>query len=154
MVIPLVVKTTADIICGNLDYSVLCEILAAEETTHTDEYTLFAPSNAAFAKIEAFLYGLDEESLVGMILFHATRGSLQVSDMECGSLVEMLDGTPSRHSCQKSETGENILIQKGGANRRNHLLPQIILADIPACNGFIHFVDNVMLPNYIETFLQ
>ena len=55
------------------------------ETSHTDEYTLFAPSNAAFAKIETILNGLEEEILVGVILIHATRGSLQVSgDMECG----------------------------------------------------------------------
>ena len=102
------------------------------EKSKTDEYTLFAPSNVAFEKIETFLNNLDEESLVSVILFHATKGFVFVSDMDCGGLVEMLDGTSSRHSCQKNADREDIIIQKGGANRRNHLLPQITLADIPA----------------------
>jgi len=141
----------------NPSFSILCDILTVNEevldTISTGEYTLFLPSNDAFDAIEGPLDSLDEETILGVIMFHFTYGYVYAEDMYCGGLVEMLDGTYSRHSCQKKDdTREDIYIQKGGGNRRNNLLPQIIVPNIEACNGIVHVVNHVLLPNYIPTF--
>ena len=148
----------ADIVCSNRDFSILCDILTVNEevleTISTGYYTLFLPPNDAFAAIEGPLDSLDEETILGVVLFHFTYGYVYAEDMYCGGLVEMLDWTYSRHSCQKKDDGsrEDIYIQKGGGNRRNNLLPEIIVPNIEACNGIVHVVNHVMLPNYIPTF--
>jgi uncharacterized surface protein with fasciclin (FAS1) repeats len=62
----------------------------------------------------------------------------------------MLDGRPSCTMCTKNSDGEDIIIQKGGGNRMNDILPVIIVPNIAACNGMIHVIDQVMLPNFIN----
>jgi hypothetical protein len=52
----------------------------------------------------------------------------------------MTNGEDSRTVCKG-----DAIYQKGGGNT-DDALPQIISADIVACNGVVHVVDNVMLP--------
>lgn len=145
-----------DIACLNEDFSILCDVLTStpdvKEFLSSAEYTLFAPPNAAFELISGVLETLDVETLGSILAFHGTEGVVNSSDLECGELLDMSNGYPSRTQCTKNSDGEDIVIQKGGGNRKNDLLPQIIAENIVACNGLIHVVDHVMLPNFIDEF--
>ena len=60
----------------------------------------------------------------------------------------MLSGGLSRTMCLKDE-----YYQKGGGNRKNDLLPKIDFKQgTKACDGVVHVVDEVMLPNYVPDF--
>lgn len=145
-----------DIICLNDDFSILCDVLNAtpeqKEFLTNSEYTLFAPSNDAFELISEVLETLDLDTLGNILAFHGTAGTVTSDDLECGQLLDMSNGYPSRTQCKKNDSGDEIVIQKGGGNRKNNLLPEIVVANIVACNGVIHVVDHVMLPNYIDKF--
>ena len=131
-------------------FGILCEFLndpGVYETVGTDPYTLFAPSDESFAGISKLLESLDEDDIYRVFLFHATPGVLTSDDLRCRTLLEMVEGGLSRTIC----SGEQF-IQKGGGNRKNNLLPVVTETDIVACNGVVHVVSEVMLPNFIDEF--
>jgi len=151
-------QSIPDIICSDNDYSYLCGVMTVilgsfDETTSDGDYTLFAPSNKAFQAIEDALGDLDEETVASVLMFHLTEGKVCSSDLVCKGQVAMMDGTKSRTQCTDNIDGNDAIVQKGGGNFRNSLLPRIVKADIEACSGYIHGVDNVMLPDYIPTFM-
>eukprot|EP00534_Pseudo-nitzschia_fraudulenta_P016236 CAMPEP_0201251684 /NCGR_PEP_ID=MMETSP0852-20130820/66487_1 /ASSEMBLY_ACC=CAM_ASM_000632 /TAXON_ID=183588 /ORGANISM="Pseudo-nitzschia fraudulenta, Strain WWA7" /LENGTH=377 /DNA_ID=CAMNT_0047551295 /DNA_START=99 /DNA_END=1232 /DNA_ORIENTATION=- len=145
-----------DIVCSSAETSVLCSILNSSPefwaAASDEEYTLFAPIDEAFAPIEEPLTTLSDDTVLTILLFHTAPGIVTSDDLFCGELLEMNDGGYSRTSCQKNSDREDIVVQKGGGNRKNNLLPEIIMADIEACNGVIHAVNHVMLPNFIDDF--
>ena len=62
--------------------------------------------------------------------------------LECTKELEMLSGATSRTKCMENEkTGLLEKYQKGGGNRNNGNLPQIIDADINTCNSVVHVLD-------------
>jgi uncharacterized surface protein with fasciclin (FAS1) repeats len=136
----------------NPEFSYLCEILTAEESSSTEEWTLFAPPDSAFDAIGDTLEGLSDKQLVDIILYHGTDGDVSSDDLECSETLVMFNGRPSRTMCKKNSDGEDIIIQKGSGNRMNDILPVIVIPNIAACNGMIHIIDQVMLPNFINKF--
>ena len=130
----------ADIICFDVDFSYLCDLITANvdvlEAATNEEWTLFAPPNSAFDAISGPLATLSGNDLVRVILFH---GVVEADDLECGELVGMLDAGSIRTSCHKNSDGDDIIVQKGGGNRKNDILPEIVQTNIAACNG--NFID-------------
>jgi len=98
-------------------------------------FTLFAPTDAAFAKIPAeTLNGLlaDPELLADILLYHAVVGAVPASSVGNGQ-VKMANG--EKAVVQVTDAG-GVIIQ--GAN--------IIETDFMASNGIIHVIDSVILP--------
>merc|ERR1712224_808530 len=132
-------QSIPDIICSNNDYSYLCGLMTVilgsfdETTSDGGDYTLFAPSNKAFQAIEDALGDLDEETVASVLMFHLTEGKVCSSDLVCKGQVAMMDGTKSRTQCTDNIDGNDAIVQKGGGNFRNSLLPRIVKADIEAC---------------------
>jgi len=144
-----------ELVCAQGGFSILCDFLkedpAIYETASNDLYTLFAPSDDAISDIAELFESLDDEDTNRVILFHITTGVLKSEDLVCKSpstLLEMVEGGSSRIVCN----GEGDIILKGGGNRKNNLLPVVIDTDIMACNGVMHVVSEVMLPNFIDEF--
>ena len=173
------IRTTAvDLICdASDDHTIFCELFSkwALSTTWSSEWaeglharieedtvqwTLFAPNDAAFADINDELATLTDNEIGRIVLFHAIGGEADdpenfklYDDLECTEVYEMISGDTSRTKCVKDEdTGIWEKYQKGGGNQNNGSLPKIINADIMACNGVLHVLDAVMLPNFVDKF--
>ena len=135
----------------------MCELVTnyadvLEALTNGNKWTLFAPPDSAFDAILDPILTLSKDAFSRLVLFHGADGVVDADDLKCGDLVDMLDAGSSRFICRKNSDGEDIVIQKGGGNRKNNILPEIVQANVVACDGMIHVVDQVMLPNFIDKF--
>jgi uncharacterized surface protein with fasciclin (FAS1) repeats len=146
-------KTIVELACETEGLSTLCDLASTSDyvvdTLANAELTVFAPTDDAFAAVDPEL--LDSlanctVALESVLFFHATSDRVYVDDLECGETVIMANGDSSRTVCVggSSFVGANFY-QKGSLNPRD-TMPEIILADIEACNGVVHVVDQVMLP--------
>ena len=96
-------------------------------------FTLFAPSDEAFAKLpEGTLESLTTEQLLNILLYHVVPANVPASAVT-NSKVTMANGAEA--IVQVTPEG-GVIVQ--GAN--------VTLTDVTATNGVIHFVDNVILP--------
>ena len=139
-------KNIVEIAAGNADFSTLVTALQAAGLTTTlagpGPFTVFAPTNAAFAKIPAAtLTALlaDRPALIKVLTYHVVGAKVLKSD------VVSLIGKPIATVAGPSATfvvGSDLKItdQKGG-------LSQITATDIFATNGVIHVIDTVIFPN-------
>ena len=115
----------------------LVEVLKGE-----GPFTVFAPSDEAFAKlpagmVEALLKDKDKAKLAGILTYHIVPGKLSALDVAKLKSARTVQGTDLAIGMEKGEQGVTI----NGA----HLLQ----TDIPASNGVIHVIDTVMLPEGI-----
>jgi len=103
----------------------------------TDNYTIFAPSDDAFAAagIDLSTYDTPEEiaALKDILLYHVVAGTVASSDIVAGT------------STVAAANGDNLTIVAGdsgvtvnGAN--------VTIVDVPASNGVIHVIDQVLFP--------
>ena len=98
-------------------------------------FTVFAPTDAAFAKLpagtlEALLH--DKAKLQKILTYHVVAGQVKAADVKPGAV--------------KTVEGQSLQVRtKGGAVMVND--SKVIKTDIMASNGVIHVIDTVMLPN-------
>ncbi|KAL3928417.1 MAG: hypothetical protein SGARI_005040 [Bacillariaceae sp.] len=84
---------------------------------------------------------LDSDTIRDVLLFHTVPDQAILEEsLECGDLLEMSNGKPSRTKCR-----DGLKFQPG-ADNPDSMLPQIVDTDIKACNGIVHIVSEVMLP--------
>jgi uncharacterized surface protein with fasciclin (FAS1) repeats len=102
-------------------------------------YTVFAPTDAAFAKlpkgqVESLLK--DKEKLKGILLFHVLPGNLSAA-----AVHKLHDGDKVKSVSGK----EFVLGLKNNTVTVNGAL--VSKTDIHASNGVIHAIDTVIMPN-------
>ena len=107
-----------------------------EGTLSGDEFTVFAPTNAAFDALFDVVdpADLSTEDIIEILTFHVTAGTILSGDLAAQQDVEMLN--EERTLVQVSAAG--VLIN-GSSN--------VIEADLVATNGVIHAIDEVLLPS-------
>lgn len=98
-------------------------------------FTVFAPTDAAFAKIPpAQLNALlaDKAMLVKVLTYHVVPGRVVAADVKTGQV--------------KTVEGEslNVKASNGGVTVNN---ANVVKTDILASNGVIHVIDTVVMPN-------
>lgn len=101
----------------------------------TGPFTVFAPTDAAFAKLPAgALDGLlkDPAALKNVLLFHVVSGKVMAKD------VVTLTEAPTANGQSVSVNTANGVVLNGTSN--------VVKTDIPASNGVIHVIDTVLLP--------
>merc|ERR1712194_292688 len=113
----------------------------------SEEFTLFVPTDAAFAEISEKFETLSDAEAGRVIMFHMYSGMLLTSDKlayseTITSMNEMSDA--SRTKCNKNGDGKKY--QNGNGNTKTGSMPEIDTADHMACNGVIHTLDHVMFP--------
>lgn len=101
-------------------------------------FTVFAPSDEAFAKlpqgtVEMLLKPENKDKLVDILTYHVIQGSVASNQVQGGSMAAALNGQKLRFSTQ------------GGGVRVNDA--QVVQADIECSNGMIHVIDSVILPS-------
>ena len=106
----------------------------AETLQGDGPFTVFAPTDAAFAKLpEGTVESLLEnpEKLRTILLYHVAPGKVMAEDVAGLDSVTSASGQPLSIS-----TADGVSI--GGA--------KVVKADISASNGVIHVIDSVLLP--------
>ena len=98
-------------------------------------FTVFAPSDEAFAKIpESIRAALiaDKEALTDLLTYHVISGEVTAADVATLTSAETVQG-----SAISIDASNGVKID--GAN--------VVTADIRATNGIIHVIDTVLIPN-------
>jgi uncharacterized surface protein with fasciclin (FAS1) repeats len=109
----------------------------AETLQGAGPFTVFAPTDAAFAKLPAgALDGLlaDKAQLAAVLTYHVLAGRVMSSDV-----VKAGGAQPVTVNGQKLD-----IVVRGGKVYVNGA--QVVTADIQASNGVIHVIDSVVLP--------
>ena len=105
-------------------------------------FTVFAPTNAAFAKLPAgtvdtLLKPENKDKLTAILTYHVVAGRVSAADLKDGQVVTTVQGgTLTVHKTGKSVT---ITDATGGTAR-------VTIANVYQSNGVIHVVDKVLLP--------
>jgi uncharacterized surface protein with fasciclin (FAS1) repeats len=121
----------------------------AETLSGSGPFTLFAPSNAAFAKVDkATLDGLlkpeSKAKLASLLKYHVVAGNVKAADL--AKLIADGNGTAAvttlnGGTLKASMNGDKIVLTdaKGGKST-------VTTADLVASNGTVHMVDTVVMP--------
>ena len=106
----------------------------AETLKGTGPFTVFAPTDAAFAKVPAATMDAlakDKDRLRQVLTFHVVPGKVMAADVKTGN-VKTVNGA------------EVPLSRSGGFVGVDQAL--VTKADISATNGVIHIIDQVLIP--------
>ena len=145
--------TVVDIAVGNEDFSTLVSALKAADLVDAlnseGPFTVFAPTNDAFAKIDSktlnsLLEIENKKSLANILTYHVISGKIVASDVVAAlkkgnGLVELT-----------ALNGQVIsVIEKDGKiwlKDSNENYSEITSTDIMGSNGVIHVIDSVVMP--------
>ena len=107
-----------------------------EGTLSGDEFTVFAPTNAAFDALFAVVDPADltTADIIEILTFHVTTGTILSGDLGPTQDVEMLNE-------------ELTLVQASAAGVLINGSSNVIDANLTATNGVIHAIDEVLLPS-------
>jgi uncharacterized surface protein with fasciclin (FAS1) repeats len=131
--------TVVDIIVNSPDHTTLeAAVIAANlagTLSGTGPFTVFAPTDAAFAAlpagtVEALL--ADIPALTNILTYHAVAGTALSSDLSNGQMIMTIQGQDV-----------TVTIDNGNVFINN---AQVTVADIIATNGVVHVIDAVLLP--------
>jgi uncharacterized surface protein with fasciclin (FAS1) repeats len=126
---------------GSKDHSTLVTAVKAAELvdalSNAGPFTVFAPTNEAFAKlpagtIEDLLKPEKKDALIDILQYHVFVGVLKQESLQDGQAYGQVNGGNIKITLKD---GKPII------NGKAH-----ILASIPASNGIIHVIDEVLLP--------
>lgn len=101
-------------------------------------FTVFAPTDAAFAKlpkgtVASLLKPENKRKLAKILKYHVVAGEIEAADIKTG------------RSLVKTVGGQSITVKKHGGVRVNNA--RVVTADVQASNGVIHVIDKVLLPH-------
>jgi uncharacterized surface protein with fasciclin (FAS1) repeats len=134
-------KDVVDIAIGSADHSTLVAAVKAAGLVETlkgpGPFTIFAPTNAAFAALPAgtvdgLLKPEKKADLTGVLTYHVVSGSVKAADLKDGQKVKTLQGGELTVAIKEGKVMIN------GAN--------VTTADLAGSNGVIHVIDAVLLP--------
>jgi uncharacterized surface protein with fasciclin (FAS1) repeats len=99
-------------------------------------FTVFAPSDEAFAKlpkgmVESLLEEENRANLIAILKYHVVSGEISLGGLQIKTLQ-----------------GGELDIRPGGKTRVDE--SNVVLADVRATNGIVHIIDRVLLPELPE----
>jgi uncharacterized surface protein with fasciclin (FAS1) repeats len=134
-------NTVVDIAVGSPDHTTLVAAVTAaglvETLSGTGPFTIFAPTNAAFAAlpagtVEDLLKPENKDKLTSILTYHVVAGNVMSAQLSDGQKVVTLNGQ------------ELTVAIKDGVVTINGA--KVVAADLAGSNGVIHVVDGVILP--------
>jgi uncharacterized surface protein with fasciclin (FAS1) repeats len=136
--------TIVDIAAGNPDFSTLVAAVEAAGLVETlsgeGPFTVFAPTNDAFAKVDAavlekLLKPENKDALTAILTYHVVAGEVLAADVKPGDVPTV--------------QGDSITVTvDGGTVKLND--STVTATDIIASNGVIHVIDTVLLPPSLD----
>ena len=134
-------KDVVDIAVGSADHTTLVSAVTAAGLVETlkgaGPFTIFAPTNAAFAAlpkgaVDGLLKPESKAALTNVLTYHVVAGSVKAADLKDGQKVKTLQGEELTVSIKDGKVKIN------GAN--------VTTADLAGSNGVIHVIDAVLMP--------
>jgi uncharacterized surface protein with fasciclin (FAS1) repeats len=99
-------------------------------------FTVFAPTDAAFASIQKDVDGLlkpeNKATLTKVLTYHVVSGKMMAADLKDGQSLTTVEGGKLMVSVKNGK------VMVGGAN--------VTMADVAASNGVVHVIDKVLMP--------
>jgi transforming growth factor-beta-induced protein len=132
--------TIVDIAAGNPTFSTLVTAVKAaglaETLSGNGPFTVFAPTNEAFAALpkgtlEKLLKPENRDLLKKVLTYHVVSGDLMAKDLRSGNVTTVAGSTVA------------VKVQNGKVSVNNS---NVVKADVDAKNGVIHVIDKVLLP--------
>jgi uncharacterized surface protein with fasciclin (FAS1) repeats len=133
-------QTVVEIAAANPDFSTLVAAVQAaglaETLSGAGPFTVFAPTNAAFAKlpagtVENLLKPENKDQLVAILTYHVVPGKVMAAD------VVGLTSAPTVN-------GKTLTVDASNGVKVNGAT--VTATDIVGSNGVIHVIDTVILP--------
>lgn len=133
-------QTIVDVAVGNPDFSTLVAALKAADLVGTlsgeGPFTVFAPTNDAFAKlpagtVENLLKPENKAQLIAVLTYHVVPGKVMAADVAGLKSAGTVNGKPIR-----IDTSNGVKVDNA----------TVTATDIAASNGVIHVLDSVILP--------
>lgn len=134
-------KDIVDTAASNSDFSTLVAAVKAADLVSAlkgdGPFTVFAPTNDAFAKlpagtVESLLLPENKDKLVQILTYHVVAGKVMAKDV-----VKLTSAT----TLQGSDV--TVVVANGTVKIDN---ANVIKTDIKTANGVIHVIDSVILP--------
>lgn len=130
--------SVADTIAAKPELSTLSSLVVKAGLTDTlkgtGPFTVFAPTNAAFAKVPAKTMddlGKDPAKLKAVLTYHVVPGKVMAADVKNGN-AKTVNGA----NLALSKAGDFVTVEDG----------LVQAADLPATNGVVHIIDTVLIP--------
>jgi transforming growth factor-beta-induced protein len=132
--------TIVEIAAGNPAFSTLVTAVKAaglaETLSGNGPFTVFAPTNEAFAALpkgtlEKLLKPENRDLLKKVLTYHVVSGDLMAKDLRSGNVTTVAGSTIA------------VKVQNGKVSVNNS---NVVKADVDAKNGVIHVIDKVLLP--------
>ena len=146
-------QTVVDVAVSNKDFSTLVTALKAADLvgalSSEGPFTVFAPNNDAFAKIDAETLGNllkpeNVKTLSNILTYHVVSGKLMASDvvsaLESGYGKVKLTALNGQNFTARSK-GSKIYLEDSQGN-----MSEIIATDVAGSNGVIHVINSVVMP--------
>ena len=101
-------------------------------------FTVFAPTDEAFAKlpagtVETLLKPENKDQLVSILTYHVVAGRVKAADVVKLDTAKTVNGTDVAIKVK----GDAVMVDNA----------TVVATDIAASNGIIHVIDTVILPN-------
>ena len=134
-------KTVVEIAAGDPSFSTLVAAVKAAGLAETlsgpGPFTVFAPTDEAFAKlpagtVENLLKPENKEKLAGILTYHVVAGNVKAADVVKITEAKTVNGKVAK-----------IAVKDGAVTVDN---ANVVKTDIIGKNGVIHVIDAVILP--------
>ena len=145
--------TIVDVAVGNKDFSTLVTALKAADLVGALQgdgpFTVFAPTNDAFAKLDSktlssLLEEENQKALANILTYHVVSGKLAASDV----VAALKKGNGSVDLTALNGQVINVM-QKDGKiwlKDSNGNYSEIVATDVMGSNGVIHVINTVVMP--------
>ena len=138
---------------GNENFSTLVAAVGAANLVETlsgdGPFTVFAPTNSAFAKlpagtVETLLKPENKEQLTSILTYHVVSGNFQAA-----AVIDAINTNNGKFTVATVQGGEIELSLVDGnvmLKDANGGMSTVVIADVNASNGVIHAIDSVVMP--------
>ena len=146
-------KNIVEIAASVEDFSTLVTALKAADLVGALQgdgpFTVFAPVNSGFAKIDSnalnsLLQPENKEKLGGILTYHVVAGKLAAADV-----VKALEGGNGKATLTTLNGATITAVSKDGGiflKDQNGNYSKIAKTDVMASNGVIHIIEDVVMP--------
>lgn len=133
-------QNIVEIASANKDLTTLVAAVVAaglaETLGGTGPFTVFAPTNEAFAKlpagtVEELIKPENKEKLTAILTYHVVAGKALSTDLSDGQSI-------------KTVNGQEVTVSLGDTVKVDDAV--VIAADVEASNGVVHLIDSVIMP--------
>ncbi len=145
--------TIVGVAASNEDFSTLVAAVTAADLVETlnskGPFTVFAPTNDAFAKlpegtVESLLEAKNKATLSSILTYHVVAGKFMAEDVV--KAIKANDGkfvitTVNGEKLTAHMMDGKVMLKDAKGNNST-----IILTDVAASNGVIHAIDSVVMP--------